>query len=97
MRDSIEVGWSSAAGIASTSERSTYTLQVKRPIFFCYESWSWCARINATKLVVDQHRHDIVATMFGVQNLLMSSPAIFDLDVCVFFVVMSTFIDLGHC
>ena len=88
MRHSIGVGWPSAAGIASESKRSAYTLEVKRPTLFCYESWRFLvgARgIDATKLTVDQGRHDVVAAMFGVQNLPMSSPAIFDLDVCVFF------------
>ena len=32
-------------------------------------------------MLSDHGRHDVVSAMFGVQNVLMSSPAIFDLDV----------------
>ena len=44
-------------------------------------------------LVVDQGRHHVAAAIFGVQNLLMSSPAVFDLDACVFFFRCDEYVD----
>ena len=44
----------------------------------------WWTRMDATKLLLDHGRHDVVLAMFGVQNVLMSRPAIFDRDVVDF-------------
>ena len=81
MRHSIGVGWSSAAGNASTSKQSAYPLAVKLPTLFVMNR-------RDSSLVREDRCHQVGCgpgpSRCCRRNVLMSSPAIFDLDVCVF-------------
>ena len=69
--------------VANVSRQSAKMLEVKRPTrFFARRFQRRSATMCVTKLA--WRGRDVVATIFGVKkNILISSPAVFDWDVCV--------------